>query len=63
MDYSGLWKIMTDKNMTNAELMKITHISSKTIRKMKQGEKVQLSTVLKIAYYLGVYPEDIVDMC
>ena len=38
MDYSGLWEIMTNKNMTNAELMRTAHISSKTIWKMKQGE-------------------------
>lgn len=63
MNYSGLWEIMTNKNMSNTELMKTTHISPKTIQNMKRGESVQLGTILKIAYYMGVYPENIVDMC
>ncbi len=48
MDYSGLWKLLIDRNMTKADLMELTGISSRVIAKLSKNETVTTDTIARI---------------
>lgn len=61
ISYKKLWKLMIDKDITNAELRKITGISSATFTKLKKNETVSLEILLKICSVLDCDIGDVVE--
>ena len=48
IDYSKLWKLLIDKNMTKTELMDETGLSSRIIAKLSKNETVTTETLVKL---------------
>ena len=61
MDYSKLWKLLIDKNMTKTELMEETGLSSRIIAKLSKNETVTTETLAKICSCLGCDVADIME--
>jgi len=61
MDYSKLWKLLIDKNMTKTELMQITGISSRILAKLSKNETVTTETLARICSSLGCDVCDIME--
>jgi DNA-binding Xre family transcriptional regulator len=61
MDYSKLWKILIDKNMTKTELMDETGLSSRIIAKLSKNEIVTTETLLRICDCLNCDVADIME--
>ena len=53
IDYSKLWKLLIDKNMTKTELMEETGLSSRIIAKLSQNKTVTTETLVKICSCLN----------
>ena len=61
MDYSKLWKLLIDKNMTKTELMDETGLSSRIIAKLSKNEVVTTETLAKICACLNCDVADIME--
>lgn len=61
MDYSKLWKLLIDKNMTKTELMDETGLSSRVIAKLSKNEIVTTETLAKICTCLNCDVADIME--
>lgn len=61
MDYSKLWKLLIDKNMTKTELMDETGLSSRVIAKLSKNEVVTIETIAKICTCLNCDVADIME--
>ena len=61
MDYSKLWKLLVDKNMTKTELMSETGLSSRVIAKLSKNETVTTETLCKICSCLSCNIDDIME--
>lgn len=61
MDYSKLWKLLIDKNMTKTELLEETGLSSRVIAKLSKNETVTTDTLTKICSCLGCDVGDIME--
>ncbi len=61
MDYSKLWKLLIDKNMTKTELMDETGLSSRVIAKLSKNEIVTTETLAKICACLNCNVADIME--
>ena len=61
MDYSKLWKLLIDKNMTKTELMDETGLSSRVIAKLSKNEVVTTETIAKICTCLNCDVADIME--
>ena len=61
MDYSKLWKLLVDKNMTKTELMDETGLSSRIIAKLSKNENVTTETLSKICSCLECDVADIME--
>ena len=61
MDYSKLWKLLIDKNMTKTELMDETGLSSRVIAKLSKNEVVTTETIAKICTCLNCGVADIME--
>ena len=48
IDYSKLWKLLIDKNMTKSDLLEITGISSRVLAKLSKNETVTTDTIARI---------------
>lgn len=48
VSYNGLWKLLIDRNMNKGGLRKVTGLSSSTIAKMTNQEKVSMSVLEKV---------------
>ena len=59
--YDGLWKLLSYKNMSAAELRKYTGIAPNTMTKVKRNEDVALSILGKICKELDCDFGDIVN--
>ena len=59
--YDGLWKLLSYKNMSAAELRKYTGIAPNTMTKLKRNEDVALSILGKICVLLECDYGDIVN--
>ena len=55
--YEGLEKALKDKGIGKTELSKELGLSTRTIAKIKKGEKLSTRSIQKIADYLGTAPE------
>ena len=61
VSYNRLWKLLIDKNISKAELRRLTGISPNTMTKMNQNEEVALKVLLKICGALSVDVGDIIE--
>ena len=61
IDYSKLWKLLIDKNITKTELMQLTGISSRIIAKLSKNETVTTETLVKICTALNCDISDIME--
>ena len=61
MDYSKLWKLLIDKNITKTELMDETGLSSRVIAKLSKNEIVTTETLAKICTCLNCDVADIME--
>ena len=59
--YDGLWKLLSYKNMSAAELRKYTGIAPNTMTKLKRNEDVALSILGKICKEVDCDFGDIVN--
>ncbi len=61
IDYSKLWKLLIDKNMTKTELMQETGLSSRIIAKLSKNKTVTTETLVKICSCLNCDISDIME--
>lgn len=61
IDYSKLWKLLIDKNMTKTELMEETGLSSRIIAKLSKNKTVTTETLVKICTCLNCDISDIME--
>lgn len=61
IDYSKLWKLLIDKNMTKSDLMELTGISSRVLAKLSKNETVTTDTVARICEALECDVGDIME--
>ena len=59
ISYKGLERALKEKGISKTELSKNLGLSTRTVAKIKKGEKLSRNTVQKIAAYLGLTPEEI----
>ena len=61
-NYSRLWKIRIDNNMSKTELRQLSGISTNTLAKLGKGEPVSMESLAKIALALNCSLDDIVEI-
>ena len=61
-NYSRLWKILIDKNMSKTELRQLSGISTNILAKLGKGEPVSMESLAKIALALNCSLADIVEV-
>lgn len=61
IDYSKLWKLLIDKNMTKTDLMELTGISSRVLAKLSKNETVTTDTIARICAALNCDVRDIME--
>ena len=60
--YKRLWKLLIDRDMTRADLRRITGISTATLAKLSKGEDVHTTTLARICGALKCKLEDIAEV-
>ncbi len=61
IDYSKLWKLLIDKNMSRTDLMNITGISSRVLAKLSKNDTVTTETIARICSALNCDVSDIME--
>nr|MBE6545491.1 helix-turn-helix transcriptional regulator [Oscillospiraceae bacterium] len=61
IDYSKLWKLLIDKNMTKTDLIELTGISSRVLAKLSKNEIVTTDTIARICSALNCDISDIME--
>lgn len=61
-DYSKLFSIMKERNITKVDLGSDIGLSSRTIAKLSKGESVSMETIYSICRYLHCQPGDIMEI-
>lgn len=61
VSYKPLFKLLVDRDMSNADLRKLADISPNTMTKLRQGEEVSMTILNKICAVLNVSYGDIVE--
>ena len=61
IDYSKLWKLLIDKNMSKTDLMELTGISSRVMAKLSKNETVTTDTVARICAAMGCDVGDVME--
>ena len=59
--YDGLWRMLSNKNMSMADLRKYTGIAPNTMTKLKRNEDVALSILDKICSFLNCDYGDLIS--
>lgn len=59
--YKKLWKLLIDKDMTKADLHKMSGLSSSTMTKLRKGEDVSMDALRRICAVLDCNIGDIVE--
>lgn len=59
--YKKLWKLLVDKDMSKADLHKVSGLSSSTMTKLRKGEDVSMEALRKICTVLNCNIGDIVE--
>lgn len=62
ISYKKLWKLLIDKDMTAVDLRQATGIAPNTMTKLRRGEEVSMTVLVKICTALNVNIGDIMDM-
>ena len=60
ISYKKLWVLLTEKDITRAQMRRDLKIATATMSKLSKGEEVALSVLLRICEYLD---SDIGDIC
>ncbi|MBQ7378059.1 MAG: helix-turn-helix transcriptional regulator [Clostridia bacterium] len=61
IDYSKLWKLLIDKNMSKTDLMELTGISSRVLAKLSKNQTVTTDTIARICEALNCDVADIME--
>lgn len=61
ISYKKLWKLLIEKEISQADFRKDLNIATGTMTKMRRNEEVALSVLLRICEYLGCNIGDICD--
>ena len=61
IDYSKLWKLLIDKNMTKTDLLELTGISSRVLAKLSKNETVTTDTIARICTALNCDVSDVME--
>lgn len=59
--YNKLWKMLIDKRMNKTQLRKLTGISTSTLAKLSNNEKVSLDVIERICKALNCQPSDVME--
>ncbi|UWV94019.1 helix-turn-helix transcriptional regulator [Mycoplasmopsis cynos] len=59
-NYNGLWKLLIDKNMKKADLIREAKLAPATVAKMSKGEFVSMEVLYKITKVLDTTIGEIV---
>lgn len=62
VSYTPLWLTCIDRNMTPATLRRMTGLASATFTKIKKGEPVNMSVIVRIAEVLRCGISDIMTV-
>jgi putative transcriptional regulator len=62
INYKGLWKMLIDKEMSKAELRKLTGIAPSTFSKMSNNEYVSMDVLVRMCKILKCQISDIVQV-
>ena len=62
ISYKKLWKLIIDKDMTNAQVRKEADISPSTFSKMKKNEYVALEVLVRLCKTLSCDIGDIIEV-
>ena len=62
ISYKKLWKLLIDKDMTAVELREKTGIAPNTMTKLRRGEEVSMTVLIKICTALSVNIGDVMDL-
>ena len=62
VSYKRLWKLLIDRNMTKAELIKEAKITTNAMAKLGRDEDVRVETLAKICTALRCTMDDIVEV-
>ena len=60
IDYSPLWRTMTEREITQYQLLK-RGIDNKTLDSLKKGKNITMITLEKLCRIIGCTPNDIVQ--
>ena len=61
MDYSKLWKLLAEKDLSKSDLMELTGLSSRIIAKLNSNKTVTTDTIAKICAALSCDVGDIME--
>ena len=61
IDYSKLWKLLIDKEISKTDLMELTGISSRVLAKLSKNETVTTDTIARICTALECDVSDIME--
>lgn len=61
VSYKPLFRLLVDREMSKAELMRLAKISPNTMTKIRKNEEVSMTILNKICVALGVSYGDIVE--
>ena len=61
IDYSKLWKLLIDKDMSKSDLWELTGISSRVLAKLTKNETVTTDTIARICTALDCDVSDIME--
>ena len=59
--YKPLWKLLIDREMSNKDLLDITHISKSTLQKLKSEKNVNTEILLRICEGLNCDISEIME--
>jgi DNA-binding Xre family transcriptional regulator len=61
INYSRLWQLLAEKELTKSDLMELTGLSSRVIAKLAKNETVTTDTIAKICEALSCGVEDMME--
>lgn len=61
VSYKKLWKLLIDRDMTQADLRKVSGLSSGSMTKMRQSEPVSMEVLWKVCAAIGCNIGDVVE--
>ena len=61
VSYKPLFRLLVDRNLSKADLRRMSDISPNTMTKLRRGEEVSMTILNKICVALGVTYGDIVE--